>query len=98
MTNRKFGIQKLSEILNHISKQKPISDGLKKIKINELWRELMGENIFVYTEKVRLKKSILYVKIKSPTLKVELQFSENKILKILNENMENEEIKQIIFY
>ena len=38
MSNRKFEAQKLSEVLNEISNQKPIAKGLKELKINELWK------------------------------------------------------------
>jgi len=98
MSDRKFEAQKLSEVLSHISKQKYISEGLKKLRIKELWDEIMGENISVYTEKIRLEKFILYIKIKSPSLKEELRFGENKILKLLNEKLKSEEIKKIIFH
>ena len=82
MSDRKFEAQKLSEVLSHISKQKYISEGLKKLRIKELWDEIMGENISVYTEKIRLEKFVLYIKIKRPSLKEELRFGEHKILKL----------------
>lgn len=98
MSKRKFEAQKLSEVLSQISNQKPIAKGLKELKINELWKQIMGENITAYTEKVKLDKSILYVKIKSPTLKEELRFGENKIIKLLNKKMKSADIKQVIFH
>lgn len=98
MSERKFEAQKLSEVLNQISNQKPIATGLKDLKINELWIKLMGENIAAYTEKVKLEKSVLYVKIKSPTLKEELRYGESKIIKLLNSNMKSININKIIFH
>ena len=52
MSKRKFEAQKLSEVLSQISNQKPIAKGLKELKINELWKQIMCENITAYTEKV----------------------------------------------
>jgi len=98
MSNRKFEVQKLSEVLSQFSTQKPIAKGLEELKINELWKQIMGKNISVYTERVKLEKSMLYVKIKSPTLKEELRFGEKKIIKLLNQNLKSEKIKQIIFH
>tara|TARA_B110000438_G_scaffold303451_1_gene364993 strand:- start:13111 stop:13407 length:297 start_codon:yes stop_codon:yes gene_type:complete len=98
MSNRKFEAQKLSEVLNEISNQKPIAKGLKDLKINELWKQMMGKNITAYTDRVKLEKSVLYVKIKSPTLKEELRFGETKIIKLLNQKMKSEDIKQIVFH
>ena len=98
MSNRKFEAQKLSEVLNEISNQKPIAKGLKELKINELWKQMMGKNITAYTDRVKLEKAVLYVKIKSSTLKEELRFGETKIMKLLNQKMKSEDIKQIVFY
>ncbi|MDG2372466.1 MAG: DUF721 domain-containing protein [Flavobacteriaceae bacterium] len=98
MSNRKFEAQKLSEVLNQFSSLKPIAKGLEELKINKLWKQIMGENISVYTERVKLEKAVLYVKIKSPTLKEELRFGENRIIKLLNQNLKNKLIKKIIFH
>ena len=98
MSKRKFEAQKLSEVLNQISNQKPIAKGLKELRINELWKEIMGKNVTAYTEQVKLNKSVLYVKIKSSALKEELRFGENKIIKLLNKKMKSADIKQVIFH
>lgn len=98
MNKRKFDIQKLSEVLNDFSNHKPIAKGLKAIKINELWKEIMGKNIDAYTNKVKLEKDILYVKINSASLREELSFEKNKIIKLLNNESNTSKIKKIIFH
>jgi len=98
MSKRKFETQTLSEVLLNFSSQKTIAKGLKEIKINDLWKKIMGPNIAAYTVNVKLDKETLYIKIKSPTLKEELRFGHDKIIKLLNNTFKKVEIKKIIFH
>tara|TARA_Y100000996_G_scaffold414986_2_gene407683 strand:+ start:8224 stop:8520 length:297 start_codon:yes stop_codon:yes gene_type:complete len=98
MNKRKFDIQKLSEVLNDFSNHRPIAKGLEVIKINELWKKVMGKNIDAYTNKVKFEKDVLYVKINSASLREELSFEKNKIIKLLNNESNTSEIKKIIFH
>jgi len=59
MSNRKFEPQKLSEVLNEISNQKPIAKGLKELKINELWKQMMGKNISLHRSSKTRKVGII---------------------------------------
>lgn len=95
---RTFEPQKISKLLKNFSDQKPLNKGLKNAKIEELWHKKMGKNISVYTESVNLTRKKLFIKIKSPTLKQELRYGENKIIKLLNEELEEESINKIIFH
>ena len=95
---RTFEPQKISKLLKNFSDQKPLNKGLKNAKIEELWHKKMGKNISVYTESVNLTRKKLFIKIKSPTLKQELRYGENKIIKLLNEELEEESINKINFH
>jgi hypothetical protein len=95
---RTFEPLKISKLLKNFSNQKPINKGLKNAKLEEIWHKKMGKNISVYTESVNLSGKKLFIKIKSPTLKQELTYGENKIIKILNEELDDENIDKIIFH
>ena len=58
----------------------------------------MGKNIVNYTEQVRYSNNILYVKIKSAPLKMELKFKLDLIKGKLNEHLEKSLIKKVIIY
>ena len=95
---RTFEPLKISKLLKNFSDQKPLNKGLKNAKLEELWHKKMGKNISAYTESVNLSGKKLFVKIKSPTLKQELRYGESKIIKILNEELNDESIAKIIFH
>ena len=58
----------------------------------------MGKNIVIYTDQVRYSNNILYVKIKSAPLKMELKFKIDLIKDKLNKHLERSLIKKVIIY
>jgi len=95
MTSKKDDFKKISEVLGDIVAQKHIRIGIDKIKIQEAWRIVMGENIEKYTSNVRYKKGVLSIKLKSSVLKEELFFEKEKVIKLLNENLGKKYIQEI---
>jgi len=53
----------------------------------ETFAEMMGDYIMKYVESFYVKQQILYVKIKSPELKNELQYGKSKIITHINEQI-----------
>ena len=58
----------------------------------------MGKNIVIYTDQVRYSNNILYVKIKSAPLKMELKYKLDLIKDKLNKHLERSLIKKVIIY
>ena len=56
----------------------------------------MGENIQKYTYNVEFKKGKLYIKLKSSVLKEELIFEKNKVIKLINQELGKEYVKELV--
>ena len=73
--------------------------GLKKqAKFHQLkseWAQLMGAPIAANTEKMWLHDGILYIKMRNPVWRQELQLARNKIMAMANEYMELEAVKEV---
>jgi len=91
-------IQSLKGVFSSMMKHYRMNERLKEEEIKLLWEDIVGHYITKYTEKLSVKKGVLYVTIKSPALKSELQYAKTKLLKNLNEKMESNDIKKIHFY
>lgn len=74
-----------------------MKDHFKVEQIKSLWEETVGAYIANYTEKLVIKKHILYVKLKSPELRNELQYAKTKLIKSLNHKIGEDYIKDIKF-
>ncbi|SZD72914.1 Zn-ribbon-containing, possibly RNA-binding protein and truncated derivatives [Candidatus Ornithobacterium hominis] len=63
----------------------------------DAWQEEMGGFLKSYTERIYVKKRIMYVKLNSPALKEELSFGKSKIIAHLNEGIGEEFIQDLKF-
>ena len=88
-------LKNLSKIIEDVFSQKHFRIGIDNIKVQEAWVKTMGNNIQKYTYKVYYKKGILYVKLKSSVLKEELTFEKVKIIKLINNELGKEYIKDM---
>ena len=82
---RDFELKKIKSILNNIIDNSSLKVGLNNVKIQSVWKKMMGSNINSYTSDISLKKRTLYVKLSSSVLREELSYGKEKIIKILNE-------------
>ena len=88
-------LKNISKIIEDVFSQKHFRIGIDNIKVQEAWVKTMGKNIQKYTYKVYYKKGILYVKLKSSVLKEELTFEKVKIIKLINNELGKEYIKDM---
>lgn len=63
----------------------------------ETFAEMMGSYIMKYVEKFYVDKQVLYVKIKTPELRNELQFGKSKIIAHINQTIGQEFIIDVKF-
>ena len=97
-SKKEFETLALKQILDKVVNQKQLKRGVQNIRVCNSWEEVMGKNIFSYTDQVRYSNKILYVKIKSAPLKMELKFNLDLIKNKLNKHLEKSLIKKVVVY
>ena len=70
--------------------------GMDQIDVKEAWRQLMGNGVNTYTKNVVLKGSTLYVELGSAVLREELSHGKSKIVKMINEELGREVVKEVV--
>ena len=93
--NKRGELKKISTIIDDVFSQKHFRIGIDNIRVQDAWVKTMGDNIQKYTYKVYYKRGILYVKLKSSVLKEELTFEKAKIIKLINNELGKEYIKEM---
>ena len=88
-------LKNISKVIEEVFSQKQIRIGIDNIKVQDAWKKTMGKNIQKYTFKVIYKKGILHVKLKSSVLKEELKYEKFKVIKLINNELGKEYIKDI---
>ena len=93
---REFEVKKVNSILTNLIENSSLKGGLNNIKIQTIWKKTMGDNINSYTSEITLRKHTLYINLSSSVLREELSYGKEKIIKLLNEELNAEIIRKII--
>jgi len=96
MSKSKFEPRSLKDILEDLSQQKGVQKGLKKVRVEKVWKENMGNYVNNYTQSVRLEGNTLVVAITNATLKQEMQYAIPAILEQLNQHLEGAPLKKML--
>ena len=94
---RNFESKSLKKVIgNIIDNSKKLDSGLNNVKVQKLWREVMGNNVNSYTNEIFLKNNTLYVNLNSSVLRQELSYGKQKIIDLLNKELGKIIIKKIV--
>lgn len=95
-TNQRYNkVNSIGDLLKIVIEENKLSKGLNKVKIEDIWREQMGQGVMNYTEKIQVQGETLVVQLNSSVLREELSYGKEKIIQIINEEMGEEIIKKI---
>ena len=96
MTKRISNESGIALVLQEIIDKNKWQLGLDEVNVKEAWRKLMGNGVNNYTKNILLKGSTLYVELNSSVLRQELSFGKDKIVKLLNDELEREVVKSVV--
>ena len=89
--------ESLSDILKKLSGSKVLKLKLTEVRIKESWSKSLGPSIEHYTDKLYYKNGVLNVYLSSDVLRQELMYDKTKILQRLNEELQEDLVKDIVF-
>jgi len=73
-----------------------LKNGVRAVKIESLWEELMGKTISKYTDKIQIINKTLYIHTSVGPLKQELLYQKNIIIERINEAMGDKVISEVV--
>lgn len=88
--------QPISEVLKQFMQNNRLQDGMDKMDVREAWKNLMGNGVNSYTREIMLKNTTLYVELTSSVLREELSHGKAKIIKMINDELRREVVKDIV--
>lgn len=86
----------IADVLKQFIEKNKLQGGMDKIDVEEAWKSLMGNGVNNYTKEVVLKGTTLYVSLTSAVLREELSYGKQKIIKMINDEIGKEVIKEVI--
>lgn len=96
MSKRENESNPIRTLMQSFIKENNLSKGMQKLKIEEVWRQQMGQSIANYTTEVKLQNKTLIVRLTSSVLREELSYGKEKIIKMMNEEMGEELISKLM--
>ncbi len=96
--NKKKKPVSVKNVIDKILLNKKLNHGLLELRIKDAWKNVMGKNVNTYTTNIKLYKEIIFVKLSSAPLKNELVYRADTIVKLLNNELGQEKIKEIKFH
>ncbi|MBF01471.1 DUF721 domain-containing protein [Flavobacterium coralii] len=86
----------IGDVLKEFIRSNNLQNGIDKIDVREAWKNLMGNGVNNYTREIMLKHEVLYVELTSAVLREELSYGREKIIKMINEELGREVVKDVV--
>lgn len=96
MTKRISNESPIGDILKEIIKTNKLESGLDELSVTDAWKSLMGNGVNNYTRNIALRHGTLYVELTSAVLREELSYGKDKIVKMINEELGKEIVKNVV--
>ena len=87
----------IAKSLKESLKKAGLYQGVKSIKILELWPKVVGEKIANKTEANYINNGTLFVEVFNSTWRQELQFQKKDIIEKLNKEIKEKIVREIKF-
>ena len=93
---RNYKLKPIKNIIENFVEQNSISDGIFYVKVQKAWENAVEKKILDYTKEIYVKGEVLYIKVSNPILKQEILYSKQKVINLINEELEKDLIKKIV--
>jgi Dna[CI] antecedent, DciA len=85
----------LAEAIKTFIEENHLQKGIDEIQVKEAWKAIMGKSVNKYTTAIQLKNDTLIVTLSSSVLREELSYGKTAIIKLINEALGRNVIKEI---
>jgi len=96
MARRLNNESSVGDVLKEIIQSNKLQPGIDQVAVKEAWKNLMGNGVNNYTRNVMLKGYTLYVELSSAVLREELSYGKDKIIAMINKELDREVIKDVV--
>ncbi|MXN91819.1 DUF721 domain-containing protein [Flavobacterium sp. Sd200] len=86
----------ISDVLKEFMQVNNLQKGMDGISVRDAWKNLMGPGVNNYTGEIMLKGGVLYVQLTSAVLREELSYGRQKIVKMINEELGRDVVKDVV--
>jgi predicted nucleic acid-binding Zn ribbon protein len=89
--------KKIATVVCDMCQQLGLTEAYNQYKTLQIWHSVVGEAISAATTIERFSDGILFIRVKNPAWRMELNFRKQDILTKLNTSLTSTMVKEIIF-
>ena len=89
--------KKISTVVVDMCQTLGLTEAYEQYKTLQIWNSVVGETISAATSIERFSNGQLFIRVKNPAWRMELNFRKQDILQRLNAALESSIVKEIIF-
>ena len=89
--------QKLGEIIRKLMKNPKLSEKLDNLDAIDAWKDIIGQSLSKYIADQKIRKGVLYVKLKSAVVRNELSYKKSEFISQINQKIGKELIVDMVF-
>lgn len=93
---KRTGENSITNVLKDFIEANRLQGGMDKVNVRDAWKNLMGNGVNTYTREIMLKGSTLYVELTSAVLREELTYGRDKIIRMINEEIGRDVVKDVV--
>ncbi len=93
-----MGEYSISEAMQQFLNSSRIKGGIQALQIEDVWEEIMGKTIAMYTDKLQIIGDKLIISTSVAPLKNELIYQKEKIKQRVNEALQQKVINEVIVH
>ena len=93
---RKSNESSLGEAINQLIDHYRLRDRLNEVRLKAAWDTLMGGAISNRTIGLKIKNEVLHISVSSAPLREELLYQKERIMELMNKELEGEYIKDLL--
>ena len=87
MAKRENNSFSVKDLMQSFIKENNLSKGMRRLKVEETWAEMMGPGVMAHTTSIKLQNKTLIIQLTSSVLREELSYGKEKIIKMMNEKV-----------
>lgn len=94
---RRSGLEPMSTVLSEVLDDAGVSDHVERVKVLDLWPEIVGEQVARVTKARSVDESTLIVEVRNSAWLMELNMLKGDIVGRANERLDDVSIEKIVF-
>lgn len=96
MADQPHDIHHIGQAIRQLLQEYQLKPKFDEANVIASWEQIVGKPVAKHTRRIYIRNKVLFIELDSPTMKSDLSFHKNQLLKRLEEEFGKEVLKEIV--